>query len=431
VGAFLATSPQRPSDEAIVFGKGLPEIEHDGACVAFVRSPHAHAHVRQIATQAAEEIEGVIAVITPDGTANTAILANGTVEWRGQPVAAVIARDPYIAADGIEAVSVEYEPLAPTSDLFDPPGRAAQFSIPVDDGRVRYRITTSTGTERSTIDDAFAAFDARRVGMTVRAGDLYRQRVKGAEVHEIELSLNADGLIDRIDDQVNVDIGATPGEPDNARFLDTLARCYRRGPYGVDDATFAVTLSTTNRAPVGAAAADDPASAVFARERALDAASTRAQLEPATVRRANLASSPERLRAWDALIERVDLADFRAEQQLLREREIYYGIGFACEAPAMEQLPNSARNRPEFICHAVTLEVDTATGRITPGTHKAVIIAAPPANPRLIALADHCAIVRSMMAVLDQSPGDQTGQADNPLAMISDAFWQAVGREHE
>ena len=257
------------------------------------------------------------------------------------------------------------------------------------------------------------------------------------------------------------------------------------------------------------------APAVISRECTLDASARLIGLEPTAVRRANLVEYPDRRRAWDALIERVDLADFRCAQQLAWERGEYRGIGFACEAPAEEYPESGARRtlgmartaegvmvasprafdaseatgisqivadilgvdptavnmvvneelpapdgeaeapqvadavrvlanalkdgedgantafidrpvRPDFMCHAVMLKVDAGSGRILPGTHHAVVVAAPAVNPRLVALADQSAIVRAMQAVLDRRTSDMEGEVADQLSMINVALARIV-----
>lgn len=87
-----------------------------------VKSPYAHARVRNIDTSAAERMNGVEAVITfEDNTGSLGTSEGGssageppmTGEPRvfGYPVAAVAAEDEYTAAAAVEAVEVDYEVL--------------------------------------------------------------------------------------------------------------------------------------------------------------------------------------------------------------------------------------------------------------------------------------------------------------------------------
>ena len=96
---------------------------------AFVRSPHGHARIRRIDVAAARRAPGVVevwtgaevnAVTAPlrmappiEGLLPTvmATLPEDKVRFVGDPVACVVATDPYLAEDATELVEVEYEPL--------------------------------------------------------------------------------------------------------------------------------------------------------------------------------------------------------------------------------------------------------------------------------------------------------------------------------
>ena len=102
---------------------GLPRM----LFATFVRSPHAHARIVRIDATAARAWPGVAAVITADdlravtrplsprldgpGYTPTAwpALADGVASFCGEAVAAVVAVNPYVAADARELVTVEWE----------------------------------------------------------------------------------------------------------------------------------------------------------------------------------------------------------------------------------------------------------------------------------------------------------------------------------
>jgi carbon-monoxide dehydrogenase large subunit len=105
--------------------------------VAFVRSPHPHAHVAALDGAAARALAGVVAVVTAAELRGIArplaprlsgggfsptewpALADGEVRFCGEAVAAVVARTPYLAADARELVRVEYEPLRALASVED------------------------------------------------------------------------------------------------------------------------------------------------------------------------------------------------------------------------------------------------------------------------------------------------------------------------
>ena len=91
-----------------------------------VLSPYAHANILSIDTSDAAEMPGVIAVLTAEdlptkdkviASRNSAILAKGKVHWRGQPVAVIVALSEAEAADAVDYVYVDYDPLPPVIDL--------------------------------------------------------------------------------------------------------------------------------------------------------------------------------------------------------------------------------------------------------------------------------------------------------------------------
>ena len=100
----------------------------------FVRSPHAHARIRNIATAQAGSHPGVVAIFTgeqlrqylgelplgwilPDQKQTThAPMAFDTVRFVGEAVAVVVAADPASAADAAQQVEVDYESLPAVVD---------------------------------------------------------------------------------------------------------------------------------------------------------------------------------------------------------------------------------------------------------------------------------------------------------------------------
>ena len=97
--------------------------------LAVVRSPHAHARIAHIDGRAAARLPGVVAVLTraelPDCAGSVPplvpapefpryhhpVLAADRVMHAGEGVAVVVAESAYTAADAVESVAVDYEPL--------------------------------------------------------------------------------------------------------------------------------------------------------------------------------------------------------------------------------------------------------------------------------------------------------------------------------
>ncbi|MBO0820317.1 MAG: molybdopterin-dependent oxidoreductase [Nocardiopsaceae bacterium] len=110
----------------------LPGLAH----VTFLRSPHAHARITNVDTSAARQAPGVFAVFSGSDFAaeqgslpcawpvtedivlpEHPAMAVDTVRYGGEIVAAVVARDQYAAADAVELIDVDYEPLEPVLDM--------------------------------------------------------------------------------------------------------------------------------------------------------------------------------------------------------------------------------------------------------------------------------------------------------------------------
>src|SRR5712691_5171182 len=105
---------KRKEDARFIRGKGnyLDDIELPGMLhMAIMRSPHAHARIKSVDTEAASAMPGVIAVVTGELMAQhklawmptlsydtQAVLATDKVRFQGQEVAAVVAETKYQAA---------------------------------------------------------------------------------------------------------------------------------------------------------------------------------------------------------------------------------------------------------------------------------------------------------------------------------------------
>ncbi len=128
----MGHSMKRKEDPRFIRGRGnyVDDIQLPGMLhMDIVRSPFAHAKINSINAERALAIPGVLAVITGETLAKynlhwmptlmsdtQMVLPTDRVMYQAQEVAAVIATDRYIAADGVEAVEVDYDPLEPVID---------------------------------------------------------------------------------------------------------------------------------------------------------------------------------------------------------------------------------------------------------------------------------------------------------------------------
>ena len=134
-GHAVGVAMKRKEDPRFLQGKGhyVDDITLPGMLyMAVVRSPYPHAAITNISIDEALKVPGVKAVITGKdleaaglgwlptfhGLDKQMVLAIGKVLFQYQEVAAVFAETRGAAADGAEAVQVEYEPLPVVADPF-------------------------------------------------------------------------------------------------------------------------------------------------------------------------------------------------------------------------------------------------------------------------------------------------------------------------
>src|SRR5437773_1642517 len=149
----IGAAVRRKEDQRFVTGKGhyTDDVSRPGQCHAyFLRSPHAHAKIKNIDSKAAAAMPGVLAVLTGADLAADKIgnlicgwmihskdgspmkmaphppLAGGKVCHVGDPVAVVIADSLAEAKDAADEVAVEYEVLPAVAD----PAQAKQPGAP-------------------------------------------------------------------------------------------------------------------------------------------------------------------------------------------------------------------------------------------------------------------------------------------------------------
>jgi len=175
--SYLGRSIKRFEDARLVIGDGvfiddikLPDMLH----AAVVRSVHAHARIRTIDVVDALELDGVVEVLTgadlagklpdmpirPMGDRSVdefnppehPVLAQDKVCYVGQPVAVVVAKNPYLARDGAELVAVDYEPLTPVVNPVD----AANEDVPVIHPHLGTNVAMRSVQEGGDIEKAFA-----------------------------------------------------------------------------------------------------------------------------------------------------------------------------------------------------------------------------------------------------------------------------------
>lgn len=136
MSACIGVSMKRKEDPRLIRGKGhfLDDVMLPGMLyLAIVHSPYPHARIKKIDKSAALALRGVKAVITGEdleaaklawlptfhGFDKQMVLAVGKTLYQYQEVAGVVAESREAAADAVELVDVEYEPLDPLVDPYE------------------------------------------------------------------------------------------------------------------------------------------------------------------------------------------------------------------------------------------------------------------------------------------------------------------------
>lgn len=171
---FVGKAVPRDSARRLSQGRGsyVDDIAFRNlAHVAFVRSPHAHARIVSIDTQAARSLPGVTDVLTGEDikafcrpwvgvlnhfpglkSAEQFPLAVGAARWHGEPVVAVLADSRALAEDGADLVEVEWEALPAIVDPETALNTETQAIHPELGGNLAFSLEL----EKGEVDQAFA-----------------------------------------------------------------------------------------------------------------------------------------------------------------------------------------------------------------------------------------------------------------------------------
>jgi carbon-monoxide dehydrogenase large subunit len=176
--SYIGRSVPRPNLARLSQGRAqyvsdvvLPRMAH----AAFVRSPHAHAHIKTIDAAAAKKSPGVIAVVTGAELAKAITPWVGVLThlkgiksapqhaiavdracWQGEAVCAVVAKTRAQAEDACELVEIEYEPLPAVTD----PETALDPQTPVIHPDIIDNLCFERRFDAGEVDKAFSESDA-------------------------------------------------------------------------------------------------------------------------------------------------------------------------------------------------------------------------------------------------------------------------------
>jgi len=176
--SYIGRAVPRPNLQRLTQGRGqyvsdvtLPRMAH----VAYVRSPHAHARIVSIKSDAAKKALGVVAVVTGAELAKVmtpwvgvlthlkglksapqAPIAVERACWQGEAVCAVVARTRAQAEDAAELVEITYEELPAVVD----PETALDPSTPLIHQSLGDNLCFERKLDAGEVDKAFAESDA-------------------------------------------------------------------------------------------------------------------------------------------------------------------------------------------------------------------------------------------------------------------------------
>ena len=176
--SYIGRSVPRPNLARLTQGRGqyvsdvvLPRMVH----VAFVRSPHAHARIKRIDTEAARNAPGIVAVVTGPELAKMITPWVGVLThlkgiksapqhaiaveracWQGEAVCAVVAKSRAEAEDACALIEVEYEILPAVTDA----ETALDAKTPVIHPELGDNLTFERVLNAGDADTSFAEADA-------------------------------------------------------------------------------------------------------------------------------------------------------------------------------------------------------------------------------------------------------------------------------
>src|SRR5229473_6623494 len=175
VQQMIGESHARLGGERLVTGAGrfVEDVRVPGMLhAAVLRSPHAHARLLSIDAKRARELPGVRLVLTAADVPAAAIIPNrvpapagadrylqpaiarDVVRYVGEPVALVVADDPYVARDALERIDVVYQPLPACASTTEALGPGASRLFPDTDSNNVATITMRVGDADAALGTA-------------------------------------------------------------------------------------------------------------------------------------------------------------------------------------------------------------------------------------------------------------------------------------
>ena len=174
VPKFVGERVKRREDPRLITGTATyaDDVRLPGMLHAMIlRSPHAHAKVNSIDVAAARKATSVVSVLTAVDLKNRIgsipcvaiadhkpfhpVLATDKVRFVGEPVAVVIATDPYRGQDALDLVEVDYDPLEAVID----PEKALEPGAPLIHEEFGSNLVHRAEVSNPDVDDAMRRAD--------------------------------------------------------------------------------------------------------------------------------------------------------------------------------------------------------------------------------------------------------------------------------
>lgn len=175
--SYIGRSVPRPNAPRLAEGKGtfVDDIEMKRMVhAAFVRSPYAHAKIKDIDTAAAKAMPGVVAVVTPQDMAEICTpwvgvlthleglksapqypLPLDAARWQGEAIVAVVANSRAEAEDAAALVGIDWEVLPVAADA----EKALDADTPIIHDTLGDNLAWKRNADFGDVDAAYAAAD--------------------------------------------------------------------------------------------------------------------------------------------------------------------------------------------------------------------------------------------------------------------------------
>jgi carbon-monoxide dehydrogenase large subunit len=171
---FIGERIKRREDPRLISGTGtyVDDIRIPGLLsAAILRSSYPHAKINSVDLSAARNLEGVVCALSGDDVAGKIgsvpcvapaehipfhpVLAKGKVRFLGEPVAVVVANNPYVARDALDLINADFDPLDAVVD----PEKALTPGAPIIHEEFGNNLVTRAEVPNPAVDEAMRNAD--------------------------------------------------------------------------------------------------------------------------------------------------------------------------------------------------------------------------------------------------------------------------------